>query len=54
VRARGARVAVAYASASSQACLNFLKLCKLKYFNNVLFHRVERDFAVQTGDPTGK
>jgi len=32
---------------------NFLKLCKLKYFNNCLFHNVQRNFMVQTGDPTG-
>eukprot|EP01054_Gregarina_sp_Poly1_P005162 Gregarina_sp_Poly_1__5161@NODE_2732_length_1773_cov_179_693435_g1729_i0_p1_GENE_NODE_2732_length_1773_cov_179_693435_g1729_i0NODE_2732_length_1773_cov_179_693435_g1729_i0_p1_ORF_typecomplete_len418_score64_63Pro_isomerase/PF00160_21/1e31Pro_isomerase/PF00160_21/7_2e03RRM_1/PF00076_22/2_2e16RRM_5/PF13893_6/3_3e05RL/PF17797_1/0_034RRM_7/PF16367_5/0_19RRM_3/PF08777_11/8_3e03RRM_3/PF08777_11/0_11Nup35_RRM_2/PF14605_6/0_29_NODE_2732_length_1773_cov_179_693435_g1729_i03851638 len=24
---------------------NFIKLCKLKYYNNALFHRVERDFV---------
>ena len=32
---------------------NFLKLCKIKYYNNVLFHNVTKDFIVQTGDPTG-
>ena len=32
---------------------NFLKLCKCKYYNNVLFHAVSKDFVVQTGDPTG-
>lgn len=32
---------------------NFLKLCKVKYFNNCLFHNVQQDFVVQTGDPTG-
>ena len=32
---------------------NFLKLCKCKYYNNVLFHAVSTDFVVQTGDPTG-
>lgn len=36
-----------------RACLNFLKLCKLKYYNFNLFHNVERDFIAQTGDPTG-
>jgi len=34
-----------------QACLNFLKLCKLKYYNNCLFFRVEKDFIARTGDP---
>ena len=33
---------------------NFLKLCKIKYYNNCLFHSVTRDFAVQTGDPTAR
>ncbi|KJE97746.1 peptidyl-prolyl cis-trans isomerase-like 4 [Capsaspora owczarzaki ATCC 30864] len=34
------------------ASLNFLKLCKLKYYNYCLFHNIQRDFIVQTGDPT--
>eukprot|EP00939_MAST-03C_sp_MAST-3C-sp1_P000477 g477.t1 len=34
------------------ASRNFLKLCKLKYYNNVLFYHVEKDFIAQTGDPT--
>ncbi|XP_066369883.1 peptidyl-prolyl cis-trans isomerase CYP59-like isoform X2 [Miscanthus floridulus] len=32
---------------------NFLKLCKMKYYNGCLFHKVEKDFLAQTGDPTG-
>lgn len=36
-----------------KACLNFLKLCKLKYFNFNLFHTVQQGFIAQTGDPTG-
>ena len=28
------------------------RLCKLKYYNNCLFFNVQRDFIVQTGDPT--
>ncbi|KAG1928855.1 peptidyl-prolyl cis-trans isomerase-like [Pimephales promelas] len=35
------------------ASLNFLKLCKIKYYNYCLIHNVQRDFIVQTGDPTG-
>ncbi|KAJ7559325.1 hypothetical protein O6H91_04G079400 [Diphasiastrum complanatum] len=34
-------------------CKNFLKLCKMKYYNNCLFHLVQKDFIMQTGDPTG-
>ncbi|KAF9578990.1 Peptidyl-prolyl cis-trans isomerase-like 4, partial [Lunasporangiospora selenospora] len=33
-------------------CLNFLKLCKVKYYNFCCFHNVQKDFMVQTGDPT--
>ncbi|KAJ2357562.1 Peptidyl-prolyl cis-trans isomerase-like 4, partial [Coemansia sp. RSA 2618] len=32
---------------------NFLKLCKAKYYNFTIFHRVERGFIAQAGDPTG-
>lgn len=35
------------------ATLNFLKLCKLKYYNYHLFHTVNSKFVAQTGDPTG-
>lgn len=36
-----------------RACLNFLKLCKMKYYNFNLFHTISRGFIAQTGDPTG-
>jgi len=26
---------------------------RIKYYNNVLFHNVQKDFLIQTGDPTG-
>ncbi|XP_037450717.1 peptidyl-prolyl cis-trans isomerase CYP59-like [Triticum dicoccoides] len=32
---------------------NFLKLCKIKYYNGCLFYRVDRDFLAHTGDLTG-
>ena len=35
------------------ATKNFLKLCKTKYYNNVLVYSVQHDFLMQTGDPTG-
>ena len=35
------------------ACKNFLKLCKLKYYNFALFHNVQPGSLVQSGDPTG-
>eukprot|EP00927_Polykrikos_kofoidii_P068326 TRINITY_DN63697_c0_g1_i1.p1 TRINITY_DN63697_c0_g1~~TRINITY_DN63697_c0_g1_i1.p1 ORF type:complete len:443 (+),score=75.78 TRINITY_DN63697_c0_g1_i1:50-1330(+) len=39
-----------------QMCMNFLKLCKVKYFNNCLIFSVQKDYILQTGDPsnTGK
>lgn len=30
-----------------KACLNFLKLCKLKYYNYNLFHTIEHGFIAQ-------
>ncbi|TPX63681.1 hypothetical protein SpCBS45565_g06453 [Spizellomyces sp. 'palustris'] len=36
-----------------KACTNFLKLCKIKYYNFVLFHNVQKNFMAQTGDPLG-
>lgn len=32
---------------------NFLKLCKIKYYNGCIFHNIQQDHSVQTGDPTG-
>ena len=28
-----------------KATLNFIKLCKVKYYNNVLFHAISKDFV---------
>ncbi|CDY30664.1 BnaC06g10280D [Brassica napus] len=36
-----------------KTCLNFLKLCKIKYYHNSLFHTVNKDSIAVTGDPTG-
>ena len=35
------------------ASKNFLKLCKIKYYNGVLFYNVQQNLLAQTGDPTG-
>ena len=33
-------------------CTNFLKLCKIKYYNYCPFHNIQSDFIAQTGDQT--
>ncbi|KAI1302363.1 Peptidyl-prolyl cis-trans isomerase-like 4 [Halotydeus destructor] len=35
-----------------KTCYNFLKLCKIKYYNSCLLFKVEKDFVAQTGDPS--
>ncbi|CAK0807856.1 unnamed protein product [Prorocentrum cordatum] len=35
-----------------RTCTNFVKLCKIKYYNNCLIHTVQKDYIAQTGDPT--
>nr|XP_028579475.1 peptidyl-prolyl cis-trans isomerase-like 4 isoform X2 [Podarcis muralis] len=42
-----------YTEERPRACLNFLKLCKIKYYNYCLIHNIQRDFIIQTGDPQG-
>lgn len=42
-----------YADKCPLTCKNFLKLCRIKYYNGCLFHTVQKDFTAQTGDPTG-
>lgn len=42
-----------FTEACPLATRNFLKLCKTKYYNNVLFFNVQENFMVQAGDPTG-
>uniref|UniRef100_A0A1B6EEJ4 peptidylprolyl isomerase n=2 Tax=Clastoptera arizonana TaxID=38151 RepID=A0A1B6EEJ4_9HEMI len=42
-----------YVERRPQTCKNFLKLCKIKYYNFCLFHSIQSNFLAQTGDPTG-
>ncbi|KAI8149533.1 cyclophilin-like domain-containing protein [Fennellomyces sp. T-0311] len=43
-----------YTEECPKTTLNFLKLCKIKFYNFSPFHNVQKDFMAQTGDPTGK
>jgi peptidyl-prolyl cis-trans isomerase-like 4 len=36
-----------------QSCENFLKLCKMKYYNYAPLYNVQKGFSFQTGDPIG-
>ncbi|CAI4227577.1 unnamed protein product [Auanema sp. JU1783] len=33
--------------------MNFIKLCRMKYYNLCPFHTIEQNYIAQTGDPTG-
>lgn len=36
-----------------KACRNFIQLCLENYYDDTVFHRVEKGFIIQGGDPTG-
>ncbi|CAF2137112.1 unnamed protein product [Brassica napus] len=38
---------------SPKTCRNFVELSRRGYYDNVLCHRIIKDFIVQGGDPTG-
>ena len=40
-----------YVQERPKCSINFLKLCKLKYYNYALFFCVQRNFIAQAGDP---
>ncbi|KAJ1989713.1 Peptidyl-prolyl cis-trans isomerase-like 4 [Coemansia spiralis] len=42
-----------YTDEAPLTCKNFLKLCKIKYYNFSFIHKVEKGFIAQMGDPTG-
>jgi peptidyl-prolyl cis-trans isomerase-like 4 len=35
-----------------KACFNFIRLCQLKFYNDLLVHDVQKDYLAQMGDPT--
>ncbi|MFH1777629.1 MAG: peptidylprolyl isomerase [Candidatus Omnitrophota bacterium] len=36
-----------------KTCENFLGLVEKAYYNDIIFHRIIKDFMIQGGDPTG-
>ncbi len=42
-----------FADQAPQTVNNFIFLSQEGYYKNILFHRVIKDFMIQTGDPTG-
>lgn len=50
---RGTFVMQLYADVAPVTVNNFVCLATNDYFDGVIFHRVIRDFMIQTGDPTG-
>ncbi len=36
-----------------KTCENFIGLVNKGYYNNIIFHRIIKDFMIQGGDPTG-
>lgn len=42
-----------YPEEAPKAVENFKTLAKDGYYNGIIFHRVIKDFMIQTGDPTG-
>ncbi|MEI6242097.1 MAG: peptidylprolyl isomerase [Chlamydiota bacterium] len=42
-----------FPNVAPKACENFIALVKQHYYDGIIFHRVIKDFMVQTGDPTG-
>lgn len=50
---RGTFVMQLYADVAPVTVNNFICLATNNYYDGVIFHRVIRDFMIQTGDPTG-
>lgn len=53
VKDKGIIVVELYPDIAPITVENFKKLVSEKYYDNLIFHRVIKDFMIQTGDPTG-
>lgn len=42
-----------FADTAPKTVDNFISLAKKGFYNNVIFHRIIKDYMIQTGDPTG-
>ncbi|XP_074597050.1 RING-type E3 ubiquitin-protein ligase PPIL2 [Brevipalpus obovatus] len=42
-----------YCVEAPRTCHNFIELCKRKYYDGTIFHRLIKNFVLQGGDPTG-
>ena len=49
----GIMIVELYPSVAPITVANFKKLVSQGFYNGLIFHRVIRDFVIQTGDPTG-
>ena len=50
---KGAMTIELFASESPVTVNNFVFLARERFYDGVVFHRVIKDFMIQTGDPTG-
>jgi len=50
---RGKMTVELFAKETPKTVNNFVFLAKEKFYDGVVFHRIIKDFMVQTGDPTG-
>jgi len=51
---KGAIVVGLYTEQAPEHAANFLKLCQEGFYDNILFHRVSRNFMIQGGDPNSR
>ena len=40
-----------YTEKAPNASFNFIKLCQMKFYNNVIIHDVQKDYIALMGDP---